>query len=61
MDCEYTNPDDMLVDAIIIGAREKGVQERPLERGESLALIKATELPQPYEMSQKQMKIVSDN
>ena len=27
MDCEYTDPDDMLVDAIIAGVREKRVQE----------------------------------
>ena len=26
MDCEYTDPDDMLVDAIIAGVREKRVQ-----------------------------------
>lgn len=50
----------MLVDAIIAGVREKRVQERVLERGESLTLNKAIELTQQFEISQKQMKIVRD-
>jgi len=31
MDCEYADPDDMLIDAIIAGVKEKRVQERLLE------------------------------
>lgn len=50
----------MLADAIIAGVREKRFQERLLKRGESLTLIKAIELPQQYEIQQKQMKIVRD-
>ena len=60
MDCEYPQPDDMLIDAIISGVREKRVQERLLERGESLTLDKAIELPQQFEISQKEMKIVRE-
>lgn len=51
----------MLVDAIIAGVREKRVQERLLERGESLTLNKAIELTQQFEISQKQMKIVDED
>jgi hypothetical protein len=58
MDCEYPQPDDMLID--ISGVREKRVQERLLERGENLTLDKAIELPQQFELSQKQMKIVRE-
>ncbi|KAK0156522.1 Apoptosis-stimulating of p53 protein 1 [Merluccius polli] len=60
MDCEYADPDDMLIDSIIAGVREKRVQERMLERGESLTLSKAIELSQQFEVSQRQMKIVRE-
>lgn len=55
MGCKYAEPDDMLIDAIISGFCEKRVQERLLGRGEDLTLAKA------LEMSQKQMKIVSED
>ena len=45
MDCEYADLDDMLIDAIIAGAREKRVQERLLDRGKDLTLAKAIEIP----------------
>lgn len=61
MDCAYADPDDMLIDAIIAGVREKRVQERLLDKGEELTLAKAIEIPQQYEMSQKQLKIVRDD
>ena len=61
MDCEYAEPDDILIDAIIAGVHEKRVQERLLDKGEDLTLAKALEIPQQYEMSQKQMKIVRDD
>lgn len=60
MDWEYTDPDNMLVDAIIMGVTEKRVQERLLERGGSLTLIKAMELPQQDKTSQKQTKVVRE-
>lgn len=60
MDCEYADSDDMLIDAIIAGVREKRVQERLLDKGEDLNLAKALEIPQQFEMSQKQMKIVRE-
>lgn len=61
MDCEYADPDDMLIDAIIEGVREKRVQERLLDRGEDLTLAKALEISQQFEMSQRQMKIVRED
>lgn len=61
MDCAYADPDDMLIDAIIAGVREKRVQERLLDKGEELTLAKAIEIPQQYEISQKQLKIVRDD
>lgn len=60
MDCEYADSDDMLIDAIIAGVREKRVQERLLDKGEDLTLAKAIEIPQQFEMSQKQMMIVRE-
>lgn len=50
-----------LIDAIIAGVREKRVQDRLLDKGEELTLAKAIEIPQQYEMSQKQLKIVRDD
>lgn len=55
MDCEYADSDDMLIDAIIAGVREKRVQERLLEKGEDLILCKAIEIAQQHESSVKQM------
>lgn len=60
MDCEYGDPDDMLIDAIIAGVREKRVQERLLEKGEDLRLPKAIEIAQQFELSQRQIKIVRE-
>ena len=60
MDCEYADSDDMLIDAIIAGVRETRVQERLLDKGEDLTLAKAIEIPQQFEMSQKQMMIVRE-
>lgn len=61
MDCEYADPDDMLIDAIIVGVTKKLAQERLLDRGEDLTLSKALEIPQQFEMSQRQMKIVRED
>lgn len=61
MDCAYAEPDDMLIDAIIAGVFEKRVQERLLDKGEDLTLAKAIEIPQQYEMSQKQVKLVCED
>ncbi|KAK0143702.1 hypothetical protein N1851_008363 [Merluccius polli] len=60
MDCEYADSDDMLIDAIIAGVKEKRVQERLLDKGEDLTLAKAIEIPQQFEMSQQQMRIVRE-
>jgi hypothetical protein len=60
MDCEYHDPDDVLIDAIIEGIHEKKLQERMLDRGETLTLAKALEMGQQFELSQKQMRIIHD-
>ncbi|XP_030623997.1 seizure 6-like protein [Chanos chanos] len=43
-----------------MGVREKQVQQRLLDKGEDLTLPKAIEIPQQFEMSQKQIKIVRE-
>ena len=53
MDCEYTNPDDMLIDSIIDGVHAKKLQDKLLDRGEEWTLAKAIEIGQQCEMSQK--------
>ena len=60
MDCEYTDPDNILIDSIIDGVHAKKLQERLLDRGEELTLAKAIEIGQQYEMSQKQVRVVRD-
>lgn len=60
IDCEYADADDMLIDAIIAGVREKRVQERLLDKGEELTLAKAVEIPHQFEMSQIQIRIVRE-
>lgn len=60
MDCEYHDSDDILIDAMISGIREKKVQERLLDRGEDLTLAKALEIGQQFELSKQQIKIVRD-
>ena len=60
MDCEYTDPDDSLIDSIIDGVHAEKLQERLLDRGEELPLAKAIEIGQQYEMSQKQVRVVRD-
>ena len=60
MDCEYTDPDDILIDLIIDGVHARKLQERLLDRGEELTLAKAIEIGQQYEMSQRQVRVVRD-
>ena len=60
MDCENTDPGDILIDSIIDGVHEKKLQERLLDRGEELALAKTIEIGQQYETLQKQVRVVRD-
>ena len=60
MDCDYTDPDDILIDSIIDGVHAKKLQERLLDSGEELTLAKAIEIGQQYEKSQKQVRVVRD-
>ena len=56
MDCEYTEPDDILIDSIIDGVWAAKLQEKLLDRGEELTLAKALEIGQQFELSAKQLK-----
>ena len=61
MDCDYENPDDILIDIIIDNHHDEKVQERLLNIGEDkLTLAKAIEICQQRELSLRQMKIVRD-
>ena len=60
MDCEYTDPDDILIDSIIDGVQAKKLQEKLLDRGEELTLADAIKIGQQYELSQKQVRFVRD-
>ena len=60
MDCEYTDPDDILIDSIIDGVHAKKLQERLLDRGEEVTLAKAIEIGQQHEMSQKQVLVYDE-
>ena len=60
MDCEYTDPDDILIDSIIDGVQAKKLQEKLLDRGEQLTLADAIKIGQQYELSQKQVRFVRD-
>lgn len=55
IDCEYTEPNNMLIDAVIVGVKEKRVHKRLLDKGENLTLAKAIEILQQTELSQKQI------
>uniref|UniRef100_A0A2C9LYX4 Retrotransposon gag domain-containing protein n=1 Tax=Biomphalaria glabrata TaxID=6526 RepID=A0A2C9LYX4_BIOGL len=57
MDCEYDDPDDILIDLIISGVIHEKVQLRLLDQGQKLTLSKAIEIGQQYEMSQSQVKM----
>lgn len=46
---------DMLIHAIIAGVGKKRVQERLLDKGEDLTLVKAIEIPLHFEMAQRRI------
>ena len=49
MDCEYTDTDDVLIDAIIAGVRHVKVQERFLDQGSDLTLAKPLSIGRQYD------------
>ena len=51
MACEYTDPDDVLSDAIIAGVGHVKVQERLLEQGSDFTLTKVLSIGRQYENS----------
>ena len=60
MDCEYTDPDDVLIDDIIAGVRHVKVQERLLDQGSDFILSKVLSIRRQYENSQSQLKLIRD-
>ena len=60
MDCAYTDPDDMLIDAIIDGVYETKLQERLLDRGEAITLAKTIEICQQFDASKSQIKLIHE-
>ena len=58
IDCEYTDPDDVLINAIITGVRHAQVLVRLLDQGSDLTLAKALSIGRQYENSQTQLKNV---
>ena len=60
MDCAYTDPDDMLIDAIIDGVYETKLQERLLDRGEAITLAKTIEICQQFDASKSQIRLINE-
>ena len=60
MDCEYADPDDILIDSITDGMHSKILQEKRLYQREELTLASAIKIDQQYELSQKQVRFVRD-
>ena len=61
MDCSYTDPDDMLIDAIIDGVYETKLQERLLDIGENITIAKTIEIYQQFDASKSQIKLINEN
>ena len=60
MDCEYENPEDILIDCIIDGVADAKLQEKLLDRGEGLTLTKALELGQQHHESKNQLRMLRE-
>ncbi|XP_060085903.1 uncharacterized protein K02A2.6-like [Ylistrum balloti] len=58
MDCDYRDPDDILIDTIIDGVSNRKVQEKMFDQGQTITLDKALEIGRQFEMSQKQLKMI---
>ncbi|GFR94330.1 centrin-1 [Elysia marginata] len=60
MDCEYENPEDILIDCIIDGVADAKLQEKLLDRGGGLTLAKALELGQQHHESKNQLRMLRE-
>ena len=59
MDCEYTDPDDVLIDALIIaGVRHAKVLERLLNQGSDFTFAKVLSIGRQYENSLSQLNLI---
>jgi hypothetical protein len=60
-DCGYADPDKMVTrDRIVIGCESTKLREKLIQEGSELQLEKAIEISQTYEMSQTQLKTMSE-
>lgn len=57
-DCGYADENRMVRDAIVLRSFHKEVQEKCLEKGDTLTLEMATEIGQNYETSQESLKAI---
>ncbi|XP_033099919.1 uncharacterized protein LOC117103478 [Anneissia japonica] len=57
-DCNYTDEDRMLRDAIVCSALNSKVREKCLDLGDELTSDKAVSIGQNYETSQESMKVI---
>ncbi|XP_067656436.1 uncharacterized protein [Haliotis asinina] len=58
MDCDYGNPDDILIDSIIAGVSHSKIQERLLDQGQDLTLAKALDIGRHFEVSQMHLTMI---
>ncbi len=58
-DCEYTNPDEMIHDRIVLATSSEGVREKLINEGDKLTLKKAVQIAQTYEYLQQHSKTMS--
>ena len=59
-DCGYQNKDEMVRDRIVFGTKSDKVRERLINQGSDLTLDKAIEIARLHEMSQHQLKTMSE-
>ncbi|GFS24439.1 centrin-1 [Elysia marginata] len=60
MDCEYENPEDILIDSIIDGVADAKLLVKLLDREEGLTLANALELGQQHHESKNQLRMLRE-
>lgn len=58
MDCDYAEPNDIMIDCIVDGIYNEKAQQKLLEVGDKLTLARAIEIGQQTELSKKQLQAV---
>ena len=57
-ECQFTNPDEHIIDALIFGSSSKRTQPKLLEFDKTLTLNRALEIARTEEVTNNQMKII---